>query len=140
MMSCVEKSWPWSSVLVLFLILFYFLESLTQTSCWSVKVAFHRTNFFFIVCWTKPQKIIFRNNLNIFRIRYIFADFELFFLLPDYCETNPILLFFMLNEFGSLAGCIQKCMWDNFQKLPYHFLQNQMKGRRAENFEIFIAY
>lgn len=27
-----------------------------------------------------------------------------------------------------------------FQKLPYHFLQNLMKGQRPANYEIFIAY
>lgn len=27
-----------------------------------------------------------------------------------------------------------------FQKLPYHFLQNPMKGQRPANYEIFIAY
>lgn len=102
MMSCVEKSWPWRSVSGLFLILFYFLESLTQTSCWSVKVAFHRTNFL-IVCRTKTtKKAIFRNNLNIFRLKQIFAAFELYFnfliivkpipFLPFFCWTNLAVL------------------------------------------------
>lgn len=85
---------------------------------------------FWLSAEQKPQKTIFRNNLNIFRLKQIFAAVELYFNFLIIVKPIPFLPFFsLLNEFSSLAVCVQKCMWDIFKNCHITSSRIQWKGK-----------